>query len=294
MIPIVRVLAPNPGVYTLEGTNTWIVGREPSVVIDPGPADETHLAEVERLARPVSTVLVTHDHEDHAEGAAAFAERVGAPLRAWRMQGAEHLRDGERFHAGRAELVAVHTPGHSADHVAFHEPIERALFTGDAVVGRGTSFIDPPEGDLGKYLASLKRMLDLAPRTIHPGHGPLVLDGRAKLTEYLEHRRDREQQVLEGIANESRTVAELVAGIYADYPETVRPLAARSVLAHLLKLEREGRADKRGRGDAATWFGVGPKACARCGKPVKGRARYCPSCSLIILQGGDVAPEGRA
>jgi glyoxylase-like metal-dependent hydrolase (beta-lactamase superfamily II) len=292
MIRIVRVLAPNPGVYTLEGTNTWVVGCEPSVVIDPGPADETHLAEVERVAVGVSAVLITHDHEDHAEGAAAFAERVGAPLRAWRMRGAERLRDGERVPAGGAELVAMHTPGHSPDHVAFHEPTEHALFTGDAVVGRGTTLIDPPEGDLAKYVASLKRMLDLGPRTIHPGHGPLVLDARAKLTEYLEHRGERERQLLEEITEAPRTAAELVATIYSDYPEDVRPLAARSVLAHLLKLQGEGRADKRGRGEAAVWFPVEPKACARCGKPVKGRARYCPSCSLIILQGGDATPAG--
>jgi glyoxylase-like metal-dependent hydrolase (beta-lactamase superfamily II) len=292
MIRIVRVLAPNPSVYTLEGTNTWVVGHDPCVVIDPGPEDEMHLAEVERVAGRVSAVLITHDHEDHAEGAAAFAERVGAPLRAWRLKGAERLRDGERVHAGDAELVAVHTPGHSADHLAFHEPTEHALFTGDAVVGRGTTFIDPPEGDLTKYLVSLRRMLDLSPRTIHPGHGPLVLDAPAKLTEYLEHRHQREQQVLERVAEAPRTVAELVDAIYADHPDDVRPLAARSVLAHLMKLQSEGRADKRGRGDTTTWFPVEPKACARCGKPVKGRARYCPSCSLIILQGGDAAPTG--
>jgi glyoxylase-like metal-dependent hydrolase (beta-lactamase superfamily II) len=290
MIRIVRVLAPNPGVYTLEGTNTWVVGREPSVVIDPGPADEAHLAEVEREAGRISAVLVTHDHEDHADGARVCADRAGAPLRAWRMEGAERLRDGERVLAGGAELVTLHTPGHSADHLAFHEPTEHLLFTGDAVVGRGTTLIDPPEGDLAKYLASLKRMLDLEPRTIHPGHGPLVFDARAKLTDYLEHRRERERQILEGIADAPRTVAELVSTIYVDYPDDQRPLAARSVLAHLLKLQGEGRADKRGRADAATWFPVEPKACARCGKPVKGRARYCPSCSLIILQGGDAAP----
>jgi glyoxylase-like metal-dependent hydrolase (beta-lactamase superfamily II) len=292
MIRIVRILAPNPGVYTLEGTNTWVVGLDPSVVIDPGPADETHLDEVAHVAGRVSAVLVTHDHEDHAEGATALAERVGAPLRAWRLAGAERLRDGERVRAGGAELVAVHTPGHSADHLAFHEPTEHALFTGDAVVGRGTTFIDPPEGDLAKYLASLKRMLDLVPRTIHPGHGPLVLDGPGTLKQYVEHRHERERQVLAELGETPRTVADLVAAIYADYPEDVRPLAARSVLAHLLKLQREGRADKRGRGDDATWSGVEPKACVRCGKPVKGRARFCPSCSLIILQGGDAAPTG--
>ncbi|MGZ4149464.1 MAG: MBL fold metallo-hydrolase, partial [Actinomycetota bacterium] len=179
MIRIVRVLAPNPGVYTLEGTNTWVVGEEPSVVIDPGPDDEGHLDEVARTAGRVAAVVVTHDHEDHAEGGRSFADRAGAPLRSWRLQGSEHLRDGEAVRGGGVELRAVHTPGHSADHLCLFVPEERALFTGDTVLGRGTSFIDPPDGDLVKYLASLERLLSLAPRTIYPGHGPVLLEGAA-------------------------------------------------------------------------------------------------------------------
>jgi glyoxylase-like metal-dependent hydrolase (beta-lactamase superfamily II) len=275
MIRIVRVLAPNPGVYTLEGTNTWVVGDEPAVVIDPGPDDEGHLAEVARTAGRVAAVVVTHDHEDHAEGARRFADRVGAPLRSWRVQGGEHLRDGEAVRGGGVELRAVHAPGHSADHLCFFVPQERALFTGDTVLGRGTSFIDPPDGDLAKYLA---------PRTIYPGHGPVLLDGTAALQGYLEHRRERERQVLAELAQGPRTVDALVAAIYAAYPQEVRPLAARSVTAHLRKLEAEGRADGKGRGSARAWTIAEPKTCARCGRRVRGRARYCSSCSLILLQ----------
>ena len=286
MLRIVRVLAPNPSVYTLEGTNTWVVGDGPSLVVDPGPDDPGHHDEVLRAAGAVSAVLVTHNHEDHAEGALAFASRAGAPLYAWRLTGAERLRDGARFPVpGDAALEAVHTPGHSADHVAFIERAEGALFTGDAVVGRGTSFLDPPDGDLTAYLASLHTMVDLRPRTIYPGHGPVVVDAPAKLQEYLTHRAEREEEVLAGLDAGDRRVADLVARIYADYPADVHALAGRSVTAHLQKLQREGRVRAEGRGGSQTWVTVEPAACARCGRPVRGRGRYCPSCSLALLQG---------
>lgn len=291
MLSIVRVLAPNPGIYTLEGTNTWVVGEAPSIVIDPGPDIAPHLDEVARTAGSVAAVLVTHDHEDHAPGALPFAERVGAPLFAFRSEGAEHLRDGQRFAAGGGvEIVAAYTPGHSSDHVAFVVLSEGALFTGDAVVGRGTSFIDPPDGDLAQYMRSLRRMQELHPRTIYPGHGPIVVDAPAKLEWYVSHREDRERQVLETIGNGKRRIADLVETIYADEPSEVHPLAARSVLAHLLKLEREGRAARTGKGDAALWSVIEPRACERCGQPVKGRARLCGPCSLAMLQ--DTADAG--
>ncbi len=290
MLRILRVLAPNPDVYTLEGTNTWIVGERPAAVIDPGPDIAAHLEAVGRLAGRVGAVLVTHDHPDHAPGAIAFAESAGAPLYAFRLPGAEHLRDGQSIGVGGLEITAVHTPGHSADHVVFHLPSEGALFTGDAVLGRGTSFIDPPDGDLAKYLRSLQRMQDLAPRTLYPGHGPIVLRAGQKLQEYLDHRAEREAQVLAALGDGARTVSDLVETIYANYPPEVHPLAARSVLAHLLKLASEGRVARSGTGEDATWGTVVPRACARCGRPVRGRARYCSTCSLVLLQEGSGEP----
>lgn len=284
MLRILRILAPNPGVYTLEGTNTWIVGAGPSVVIDPGPDLTEHIEEVAREAGRVAAVLVTHDHPDHAPGAAAFAAVVGAPLYASRLEGAERLRDGQVVRAGGIQVACVATPGHAADHVAFWIEEEGALFTGDAVLGRGTSFIDPPEGDLAQYLRSLKRMLDLGPRTIYPGHGPVVLDARAKLEEYLAHRAERDEQVLAALGAGLATIPEMVESIYAEYPLEVRPLAERSVLAHLLKLESEGKAARKGKPETAVWTAIVPKACARCGRPVRGRAKYCGPCSLAVLQ----------
>jgi glyoxylase-like metal-dependent hydrolase (beta-lactamase superfamily II) len=284
MLPVRRVLAPNPGVYTLEGTNTWIVGSEPSIVIDPGPDIPEHLAALALQAGRVGAVLITHDHPDHAPGAVPFAELVGAPLYAYRLAGAERLRSDQRVRAGAVDLTAVHTPGHTSDHMAFFEPGSGALFTGDAVLGRGTSFIDPPGGDLVAYLRSLKRMVAIDPRTIYPGHGPVVLRAREKLLEYLAHREERERQVLGALADGPRTIAEMVEVIYADHPKDVRPLAARSVLAHLLKLADEGRAERTGKTDEGPWITATPRTCQRCGRKVKGKARYCNSCSLAMLQ----------
>jgi glyoxylase-like metal-dependent hydrolase (beta-lactamase superfamily II) len=294
MLRITRVLAPNADMYTLDGTNTWVVGNDPSIVIDPGPEIPEHLEEVAHLAGRVAFVLVTHDHPDHAPGAALFARRVGAPLHAWRLDGAERIRDHQVFRGGGFALTAIHAPGHTSDHVVFHEPDERALFTGDAVVGRGTSFIDPPDGDLTQYLRSLKLMQELDPRTIYPGHGPVVFRARDKLHEYVEHRAERERQILSSLAAGGCTIEEIVGEIYAGYPPEVLPLAGRSVLAHLLKLEGEGAVARSGKGEGAAWSVAAPRECARCGKPVKGRARYCSTCSLIILQEGGTSTAADA
>jgi glyoxylase-like metal-dependent hydrolase (beta-lactamase superfamily II) len=282
---IVRVLAPNADVYTLDGTNTWVIGEDPSIVIDPGPRIDTHLDEVAATAGRVAVVLVTHDHPDHAPAAAAFAASAGAPLRAFRLDGAEHLHDGQMLSAGGVSLTAVHTPGHTSDHMVFLEPSIGALFSGDAVVGRGTTFIDPPEGDLAQYLRSLERMRGLGARTIYPGHGPAVFDAPGKLAEYVRHRAEREEQVLTALAGGPLTVTAMVEQIYAEYPPDVHPLAARSVLAHLLKLEGEGRVLRTGPGDDATWSSVQPKTCERCGRrPAMGRTKLCGPCSLAVLQ----------
>lgn len=284
MLPIKRVLAPNPGVYTLEGTNTWVVGNEPTFVIDPGPDDPEHLADVAKEAGSVGAVLVTHDHPDHAPGAMPLARLVGAPVYAFRLPGAERLAAGQRVRAGSLDLTTVPTPGHASDHVAFFEPGSGTLFTGDAVIGRGTSFIDPPDGDLVQYLRSLRRMVDLDPRSIYPGHGPVVLRARDKLLGYLAHRDEREAQVVAALADGPRTIAEMVEVIYAGHPKEVHPLAARSVLAHLLKLAAEGRAERTGKADEGPWAASTPRTCQRCGRPVRGKARYCDSCSLAMLQ----------
>jgi glyoxylase-like metal-dependent hydrolase (beta-lactamase superfamily II) len=282
---VIRVLAPNPGIRELEGTNTWIVGDQPALVIDPGPDDPGHLAEVARTAGSVGAIALTHDHPDHAPGALPLAATTGARVFAAKpAEGIERIRDGEQVSTGSVSLAVVATPGHTSDHVAFFDARTGSLFTGDAVLGRGTSVIDPPEGDLAAYLRSLRRMRELGPRTIYPGHGPVVLRAVAKLDEYLDHRTMREEQILTALSDASRTPEELVTEIYADYPPELHELAARSVLAHLLKLEVEGRAEKRTKDGAVRWSAIEPRSCERCGRPVRGRVRLCGSCTVAVLQ----------
>jgi glyoxylase-like metal-dependent hydrolase (beta-lactamase superfamily II) len=282
---ILRVLAPNPGVRELEGTNTWVVGDVPTIVVDPGPEDAGHLREVVREAGRVSAILLTHDHPDHASGASALSRMTGATVFAARgKNGRSPLRDGQVVRAGGVPLRAVVTPGHTQDHMAFFDERGKALFTGDAILGRGTSVIDPPQGDLAAYLRSLHRMRELAPAVIYPGHGPVVFDGPGKLDEYLEHRTTREEQVVRALGDGPMTPEEIVPRIYADYPAEVHDLAARSVLAHLLKLEAEGRAEKRATRGAPRWSLLEPRSCARCGRPIRGRGPLCGSCSLAVLQ----------
>lgn len=282
---VIRVLAPNAGVRELEGTNTWIVGEAPAIVIDPGPNHAGHLHEVARTAGAVGAIAITHDHPDHAPGALPLAEVTGAAVYAARpVEGMERIRDGDLVSAGPTTLSVVAAAGHTPDHLTFHEARSGSLFTGDAVLGRGTSVIDPPEGDLAAYLRTLRRLRELSPRTIYPGHGPVVLRAVAKLDEYLEHRAMREEQVLAVLGDRWRSPEELVAEIYADHPPEVHELAARSVLAHLLKLEVEGRADKRTKAGVVRWSKIEPRSCERCGRPVRGRVRLCGSCTVAVLQ----------
>lgn len=289
MVRVLRVLAPNPGVRELEGTNTWVVGDAPAIVIDPGPDDRGHLQEVLHTAGRIGTILLTHDHPDHAPGAATLSAMSEAEVRAARPDaGFERIRDDEEVTAGAARVRAIATPGHSPDHLAFFLEEGRGLFTGDTVLGRGTSVIDPPEGDLAQYLRSLRRMQDLRPRTIYPGHGPVVLDAAAKLEEYLAHREERERQVVEALAEGLATPEQMVPTIYAGYPPEVHELAARSLLAHLLKLESEGRAERRTTKGEVRWSSSEPRTCERCGRrSAKARSRYCGPCSLAILQESD-------
>jgi glyoxylase-like metal-dependent hydrolase (beta-lactamase superfamily II) len=292
MIRVVRVLAPNPGPFTLEGTNTWIVGQRPSVVIDPGPDDDGHLAATAREAGDVAAILVTHAHPDHAPGADRLARDVGAPVMAFRPgPGQERLRDQQPVEAGGVRLLAVHTPGHTADHVVFWAAEQAALFTGDAVLGRGTSVVDPPQGDLGAYVRSLRRMQALGPRVVYPGHGPTVFDPAAKLEEYLAHRAMREEQVVEAMRLGARTPEEIVPGIYREYAPELFPAAERQVLAHLLKLEDEGRARRRPGHPAGGFDLVEDRRCDRCGRSAMSHSRLCRRCSLDALQEQPEHPE---
>jgi glyoxylase-like metal-dependent hydrolase (beta-lactamase superfamily II) len=240
---VLGILAPNPGPFTLEGTNTWIVGADPAIVIDPGPSEPPHLEAVIDAAGPIGAILLTHHHLDHAPGAAWLAVHAGAPVLAARPELEEReVVDGAVIEAGGVSLRVVATPGHAPDHLAFLAEHEGWLFTGDAVLGRGTSVVDPPEGDMAAYLRSLEALRALRPQRLYPGHGPVVERAPEWLDEYLEHRRMRERQVVDALrrTKDPRSPAELASEIYAGYPVELLAAAARSVLAHLQKLQDEG------------------------------------------------------
>jgi glyoxylase-like metal-dependent hydrolase (beta-lactamase superfamily II) len=293
MIRVLRVLAPNAGPFTLEGTNTWIVGERPSVVVDPGPDDPGHLLGIVDEAEPVGAIVLTHRHPDHAEGASRLAEVTGAPVYAFRPEeGERRLRDGDAVHAGDATIRAVHTPGHSGDHLSFLVPDERLLMTGDAVLGRGSSVIDPPEGDMAAYVRSLRIMLDLGPRTIYPGHGPVVFDAPRRLREYLDHRAEREASIVAALQAGPSTPDEIAQAVYGDeVPTEMLPAAARSVLAHLVKLEREDRVARAGRSREDRFELLATKPCERCGRPARPGSRYCRRCAVAVLQEGIPPPS---
>jgi glyoxylase-like metal-dependent hydrolase (beta-lactamase superfamily II) len=251
------VLAPNANMMTLDGTNTWVL-REPgarrSIVIDPGPPDASHLDAVAELAGEVGVVLLTHHHLDHSEAAKEFAERMGCGVRALdpaHRLGSEGLGGGDVVELDGLEVHVVATPGHTADSLSFVLPAEGAVLTGDTVLGRGTTVVAHPDGQLGAYLDSLDRLHRLAAEneigTIWPGHGPVIDDALGALDYYIAHRAERLQQVEsalaqlraephpEGIAEDEipRRVVEVV---YADVDPVLWGAAELSVRAQLQHL----------------------------------------------------------
>lgn len=251
----VCVLAPNPSALTLDGTNTWILaepGSDQAVVVDPGPLDEGHLRQVADLAqaggRRVAHTLLTHGHWDHSQGAARFAELTGSPVRArepsLRHGGGTGLETGDVITAGGLELIVVPTPGHTADSVSFHLPADRAVLTGDTLLGRGTTFVAHPDGRLGDYLDSLRLLRSLTVdedvATLLPGHGPVLTDARGAVEFYLAHRANRLAQVETAVEQGYRTAPEVVAHVYAEVDRTLWPAAELSVRAQLDYLREHG------------------------------------------------------
>ncbi len=245
------VVAPNPGPYTLDGTRTYVVGGDPCLVIDPGPALADHLDAVEVAvgSAEVAAICITHFHADHAAGAAELTLRLAAPLAA-APESAEKagleppqivLTDGVAVRFGGGQVEAVAAPGHCPDHLCFLWPAARALFSGDVILGEGTSMIASPEGDMAAYLSTLQRLTTLDLEIIYPGHGAPIEEPQEKLAEYIAHRLARERQVLAALAEGANTPAEIRARVYIDLDPRLHPAAEGSVRAHLAKLVGEKR-----------------------------------------------------
>jgi glyoxylase-like metal-dependent hydrolase (beta-lactamase superfamily II) len=261
---LTTLLAPNPSPMTLDGTRTFVVGREQAAVIDPGPDDPAHLDAILRAldGRAPSVILLTHGHADHAAAAGLLSARTGAPIRM--APGAlvplqevvtEWLREDEQIATDAGVLHCVPTPGHAPEHVCFlwtdgPAQHERALLAGDMFMGGGdTTLVAPPEGDLTEYLASLDRLEALRPSAIHPAHGPAIADGAGAIRRYRAHRAGRIAQVVQALRQGPAAPGELIDRVYGDELHPQLRLAAegslRAILEHLTAIGRAQRAAER-------------------------------------------------
>jgi glyoxylase-like metal-dependent hydrolase (beta-lactamase superfamily II) len=258
---VARILAPNPSPMTLTGTNTYLIGQAEVAVVDPGPDMPEHVEAIvealKQLGRP-AVALVTHHHEDHLPAARRLRERLGIDIAGHpNLPGVSRpLAHRDRLTLSDATILALHTPGHTWDHVCYLLEQERAVFAGDLVAGAGSLVVGPGRGELAASLASLTLLREYEPRTLYPGHGPIVADAMVKLAEYLQHRADREQQVIDGLSAGLTSINALVDRIYPGLTSGLRDHAGRNVQAHLFKLEDEHRA-RQSEGAWTPTFGSG-------------------------------------
>jgi len=249
--------AANPGYMTLDGTNQYLLGKDEITVIDVALSSKENIDGIMEQAevmggKKIEKILLTHIHKDHSGGVLALKKRSGAKLGICRLRsgyvGEEDFTygDGDEIPYDGGKLKVVHTPGHESGHCCFYEPEPQLLFTGDHILGRGTTVIPPPDGDMALYLRSLEKLLDLKIRSLLPGHGPAIHDPYGKIKEYIDHRLTREQEVLRLLKEGCNSIPSIAAKIYADVPAPLRSAGQLSVEAHLLKLIQEGRVSREG------------------------------------------------
>lgn len=253
---VVVALGQNPGVFTGPGTNTYLIGTgKRRILLDTGQGRDTYLPVLDAALEQagcegIQEIVLTHGHEDHIGGARSVVERYGDLKVSKRpLAGIDERHEVEITPIGEGSIVrtegatlrAIYTPGHAEDHLCFILEEEGSLFSGDNVLGIGTTLIPSQGGDLRQYLDSLDRLLAQKPGVIYPAHGPLIRDGEAKIREYIAHRQKREDQILDALHDHPLEIAEIVARIYAEYPPSLHWAAGESVGSHLRKLETEGR-----------------------------------------------------
>jgi glyoxylase-like metal-dependent hydrolase (beta-lactamase superfamily II) len=279
-----RLVAPNPGIMTGPGTNTYLLGDDRVAVIDPGPDDDAHLqAILQAVGDRLGWVVATHTHVDHSPLSARLAAATGAEVLGFGPAPSlasldahdptfapdRRLGDGDRLATPELILTAVHTPGHTSNHLCFELGQTGLLFSGDHVMAGSTVVIAPPDGDMAAYMTALERVRDLRPRRIAPGHGAMIDDPGAVLDGYVAHRRSREAQVLDTLRRAGAagaTPVDVVSVLYTDVPEALHPVARYSVWAHLRKLADEGRAAGVDPDDLdAPWWDPGVPVDARRG-----------------------------
>jgi glyoxylase-like metal-dependent hydrolase (beta-lactamase superfamily II) len=254
---IVRIVAPNPGPLTGPGTNTYLVGTQELAVIDPGPDDPAHVEAIAAAgAGRIAWILVTHTHADHSPAARSLRQVTGALVVGQRAPQASHQDrlfrpdaqpvDGERVVLADAALRCIATPGHASNHLCFLLEQGGVLFTGDQILGQVSPVILPPDGDMADYLDSLRRLRELPLAVIAPGHGPMLQRPVEVIDALIRHRLEREAKICEALRLAgSAALEELLAVVYADVDASLHELAIHSLLAHLLKLERDGRAGRQ-------------------------------------------------
>lgn len=254
------ILAPNASLMSGPGTNTIVLGRDDAngaLVIDPADAHPAHLQAVVQEGERrggIRKILVTHGHPDHVGGAAELRDRLHAPIYAFNRRGVpildHEVPDSTAFPVSGDLLRAIHTPGHRFDHLCFLLNGSHILFAGDHISGITTNVISPPDGDMLDYLNALKRLQSLEIAEIVPAHGPNIADPQAKIAEYIAHRQEREQAILQAMQQMEPgvTIPQIVARVYLDVDPKLHPVAAHSVEAHLLKLEKEGVVRREGEG----------------------------------------------
>jgi glyoxylase-like metal-dependent hydrolase (beta-lactamase superfamily II) len=242
-VNIRNLTAPNPGPLTLSGTQTYLIGE--TAVLDPGPDLASHIEAIRAAMPRLETILITHRHGDHAPGAVPLKEMTGAKIIAPRNVLSDDVVD-VRVHGGELltiegeSIEVIATPGHTNEHVCYLTA-NGDLFTGDTILGEGTTAIFPPDGHMGDYIRSLDLLRSRHPKRIFPAHGPIREDAVALISEYIEHRLQRERQVLDAIASGATTVGEMRRRIYPDLDERLHGAAEIQLQAHLIKLKEEGR-----------------------------------------------------